>query len=218
MSRVPRRDRWSLKKWYRVLAPPIFNFVEVGEVPALDPSYLLNRTLEVTLYDLTGDITKLHIKLKFQIVYVEGDTAYTQFKGMELARDYIRSLVRRGTSKVDGYFDVYTADGHHLRVASLVITAHRAKKSQERAIRKVAREIIEEWAANNTFYDFIKKAVFGDLANAIMEKARKIYPLKASEIMKIKVFSAPPITKETLTQGTAAAQEAKESEAAAPTA
>ncbi|RLE57756.1 MAG: 30S ribosomal protein S3ae [Thermoprotei archaeon] len=193
MSRVARKDRWALKKWYTVYASSAFGYAELGEVPALVPEYLIGRTIEVTLFDITKDISQLHVKLKFQIKRVEGDKAYTQFKGMELARDYIRSLVRRGTTKVDGYIDVFTKDGNHLRVGFLAVTAYRCKKSQERAIRKIAFETIAEKASQLGFDEFIQEAVLGKIAAEIFARAKKIYPLKKVEIMKIKVFSAPPV-------------------------
>ena len=196
---MPRRpttrakDKWSRKQWFVVYAPPAFGLKEVAEVPANSPESLLNRTLEVTLYDLTGDLNQLHVKLKFQIKYVEGNKAFTQVKGMELARDYIRSIVRRGMSKIDGYFDVETKDGAKLRVAGLALTIKRCKSSQERAIRKIMKEIIETRAAELNFDEFIQEAVLGKIAAEIFNKARKIYPLRKAEIMKIKVLKPPEI-------------------------
>ncbi len=93
--------KWAFKNWYPVYSPTIFNEVPVGEAPAEEVGKLLNRTIGVTLFDITKDLSHLTIKLTFQIDRVEGDRAFTRFKEMELARDYIRSLVRRGSSKVE---------------------------------------------------------------------------------------------------------------------
>lgn len=103
--------KWAFKNWYPVYSPTIFNEVPVGEAPAEEASKLLNRTIGVTLFDITKDLSHLTIKLTFQIDRVEGDRAFTRFKEMELARDYIRSLVRRGSSKVMAIQDVTTSDG-----------------------------------------------------------------------------------------------------------
>lgn len=200
---MPRRrpgakDKWSMKKWFTVYAPPAFNFMEIAQVPANDEKNLLNRTIEVTLYDITGDINFLHVKLKFQIVYVVGNKAFTQFKLHELARDYIRSIVRRGSTKVEGWFDVETKDGALLRVAGLALTTHRCKTSQEKAIRKIMGEIIEEKAMKLNFDEFIQEAVLGKIASDIFNSARKIYPLRKAEIMKIKVLKMPPVNFEEL--------------------
>ena len=96
------RDKWRLKKWFTVVAPPAFGEAFLGTTPADDPLKLIGRVMETTLYDLTGDFMHVHIRLYFQIVRVEGEKCLTRFKGHELARDYIRSLIRRRSSKVQG--------------------------------------------------------------------------------------------------------------------
>lgn len=217
-ARRPTRDKWLLKKWYTVYASSAFGFAEIGEIPANDEKSLIGRTVEISLYQITNDISQLPIKLKFQIVKVINGKAYTQFKGFELARDYVRSLVRRGTTKVEGYFDVTTKDGVDLRVAVMVITQHRIKTSQEKAIRKIAKEVVEKAASNLTFDEFIQEAVLGKIASEVYSKARKIYPLRKVEVRKIKVLTKtfdiplklPEIQKE-------AEKEAKITEATATT-
>ncbi|MCD6368166.1 MAG: 30S ribosomal protein S3ae [Thermoproteales archaeon] len=191
MSSLSRaaREKWAAKKWYTVYAPSAFGFAELGEVPANSDKHLLGRVMEVSLYDITKDISQLHIKLKFQIVKIEGNKAYTQFKGFELSRDYIREIVRRGTSKVEGIYDVFTKDGVHLRVFVLTITTHRVKSSQKKAIRKVAGEVVERKASELNFDEFIQEAVLGQIAAEVFTKARKIYSLRKVEISKVKTLS-----------------------------
>lgn len=183
------RDKWMAKKWYTLYAPSSFGFAMLGDAPANSDKHMLGRTIEVSLYDITKDISQLPIKLKFQVVKVEDNKAFTQFKGFELSRDYLRSLIRRGTSKIDVIRDVITKDGIHLRVFILVITAHRVKKSQKRAIRKKAWEVIEEKASQLTFEEFIQEAALGPIAAEVYNRAKVIYPLKKVEVSKIKVLT-----------------------------
>ena len=183
------RSKWALKKWYTVYASSAFGFVELGTVPANSDESLLSKVMEVSLYDITKDISQLPIKLKFQIVKVEDSKAYTQFKGFELSRDYLRSLIRRGTSKVETICDVETKDGVKLRVFVLAITMHRVKTSQKKAIRKVAREIVENKAAQLGFDEFVQEAVLGKIASEVFGSARKVYPLRKVEVAKIKVLT-----------------------------
>ncbi|MEM3553756.1 MAG: 30S ribosomal protein S3ae, partial [Candidatus Bathyarchaeia archaeon] len=110
------RDKWRSKVWYTVVAPPYFGNVELGAIPADEPEKLIGRVMEATLYDITGDFSHQYLKLYFQITQVEGKTARTMFKGHEYSRDYLRSLVRRRTTKVDGIFNVSTKDGYRFRV------------------------------------------------------------------------------------------------------
>ncbi|RLF16789.1 MAG: 30S ribosomal protein S3ae [Thermoprotei archaeon] len=206
--RVSARDKWSRKKWFSVYAPPAFGLKEVASIPAFDERQLINRTVEVTLYDLTGDLSQLHIKLKFQIKYVDGDKAFTQFKGFELARDYIRSIVRRGSTKIEGFFDVETKDGARLRVATLALTLKRCKTSQAKAIRKIMGEIVTTRASQLNFDEFIQEAVLGKIASEIFNKAKKIYPLRRAEVEKIKVLQPPPVDLAEIVKKTLAEAEA----------
>ncbi|RLF05979.1 MAG: 30S ribosomal protein S3ae [Thermoprotei archaeon] len=183
------RSRWEAKKWFVLLAPSAFGFAELGAAPANDEKSMLGRTIEISFYDITKDISQLPIKLKFQVVKVEGHVAYTQLKQMELTRDYIRSLVRRGTSRIDAIRDVETKDGVRLRVMCMAVTQNRVKTSQKRAIRKIMFEIIDERASELTFDEFVQEAVLGRIAAEIEMRAKKIYPLRKAEVRKIKVLT-----------------------------
>ena len=183
--------KWALKKWFVVHAPAALKSVEIGEVPADEPEKLINRTIEVSLFDLTRDLSHIPIKLKFQIYKVEGEHVYTRFKQVELTRDYVRSLVRRGSSKITAIHDIETKDGGKLRVTVLIVTTYRCNTSQKRAIRAIARERLNEFAKVNDFDSFILNSIFGIIPQDIFVHAKKIYPLRKVEIMKIKVLKYP---------------------------
>ncbi len=185
------KDKWKMKEWYIVYAPDFFGSKEIGLTPADDPEKVIGRVIETTLKDLTGDFTKGQVKLYFQIYDVKGQNAYTKFKGHTLARSYIRSLVRRRTTRVDGIFNITTKDGYKLRVMGMVIAYRRIQTSQERAIRRIIQEIIYKKAEELNYKDFILEAVTGKMAAEIAKEARKIYPIKRAEIRKIKVLAEP---------------------------
>ncbi len=187
-----RRDKWSFKKWYVVYAPQYLNGMPIGEVPASEPERLINRTLEVTLFDITRDLSHLPIKLKFQINRVESNRVYVRFKQLELSRDYVRSLIRRGTSKVTTIMDVETRDGWRLRMTVLTVTAHRAKTSQKKAIRKAITEAVRSYVREADIATLVRDAAFGKLAAELYAAAKRIYPLRKTEIMKVKVLRVPP--------------------------
>ncbi|AAM02674.1 30S ribosomal protein S3ae [Methanopyrus kandleri] len=189
------RDKWKDKVWYTILAPDMFDNVEVGETPADDPEKVIGRVLETTLGDVLDDITKHHIKVFFRIYDVEGTTAYSKFEGHRLMRDYVRSLVRRGTSRIDGVIDVVTKDGYKVRVAGLAFTTRRAKTSQQRAIRKEMFKVIEENAKECDFDEFIRRCLSiseeESIPEQIKEAGRKIYPIRQAEIRKTEVLEEP---------------------------
>ena len=188
-------DTWRQKKWYTVLAPPVFGEIPLGTTPADDPDKLIGRVMETTLFDITGDFAHVHIKLYFQIIKVDGDKAITRFKGHELLRDYMRSLTRRKSSKITGIFDVWTKDGYGLRVTAVVFTRYRCNTSHKKLIRKRMKEVIEKRAAESTLDEFIQAMVFSDqegsLALEIEQAARKIYAIRKVEIAKSKLLWVP---------------------------
>ncbi|NPB01622.1 MAG: 30S ribosomal protein S3ae [Methanopyri archaeon] len=191
------RDKWKAKTWYTIVAPEMFDRVELGETPADSPEKVLNRVLETTLGDILNDITKHHIKVFLRIYDVKGTTAYTKFDGHRLMRDYVRSLVRRGTSRIDGVIDVVTKDGYKVRVAGLAFTTRRAKTSQQSAIRKRMFEVIERNAKECEFDEFIRRCLGiaedpeDNLGHQIAEAGRKIYPIRQAEIRKTEILEEP---------------------------
>jgi small subunit ribosomal protein S3Ae len=191
MSQASRK-RLAAKAVFKLLAPSAFGFTEIGQAIASAPDHLKGRTVWMSLYSLTNDPAQQHIKLLFQVVKVEGDTAYTVFKAHDLARDYLRSLVRRGSSKVDGIFDVYTKDGCKLRVMILATTLKRAQASQERALRKVMDQVVRSKAQQLDFDGFVQEMVLGKIASDIFNAAKKVYPLRKVEVRKSKVLELAP--------------------------
>jgi len=186
------RDKWRGKAWYMVLSPPYFGSVELGSVPAEEPEKLVGRVVDSTLYDITNDFAHQYLKMRFQIAEVEGKNAKTIFKGHEYSRDYLRSLVRRRTTKVDGLFGVTTKDGFTLRVAVSGFTLSRIKTSQERVVRGIMNRIIKEKASALTMDQFAQEMVLGKIASDIYNEAKKIAPLRHVGIRGSKVLTQLP--------------------------
>ncbi len=190
MSRAVR-DKWRRKEWYDVYLPPYFGESKVGETPADDPSKVVGRVMETTLAQITGDFSQEYLKLYFQITDVEDHSARTVFKGHEYLRDYLRSLVRRRSTKVDGIFRVTTVDGYRLKVVVVALTQTRIKTSQERAIRRIMREIVEKKAQTLPFDQIVHEMVLGKLASDIYNEARKITALRHVGVRKSELLAMP---------------------------
>lgn len=185
------RDKWRGKSWYTVLAPPYFGKVELGTLPADDPDKLVGRVIDSTLYEVTNDFAHQYLKIFFRITDVDGKTAHTVFKGHEYSRDYLRSLVRRRTTRVDGLFNVATKDGYKMRVAVCAFTLSRIKTSQEQAIRNVMKKIMEEKASALTFDQFAQEIVLGKIASDIYNEAKRMAPLRHVGVRKSKLMMQP---------------------------
>jgi small subunit ribosomal protein S3Ae len=185
------RDKWRGKTWYMVVAPPFFGNVELGSLPAENPEQLIGRVVEATLYDITSDFSHQYLKMFFQINELDGKTAHTLFKGHEYSRDYLRSLVRRRTTKVDGLFNLITKDGYKLRIAVSALTLSRIKTSQEKLIRDMMTKTVDEKAAVLTLDQFVQEMVLGKIASDVYNKAKKVAPLRHVGIRKSKLVAQP---------------------------
>ena len=161
------KDRWRSKNWYRVIAPDMFESVQIGESLADDPEKLKGRIMDVTLQQLTGDFSKMHVKLFFRINNISGSDAQSNFIGHALTSDYIRRLTRRKRSKMDGIYDALTKDGFIIRVKPFAVTEKRIQTSQQRAIRFIMQNVIEKEASAKLVSEFIRGMLSGELSSKI---------------------------------------------------
>ncbi len=182
------RDTWKDKQWYKITTPKEFGESEIGTTPARDPNLLLQRKVEATMRELSGDFSKQYIKLRFQIYDVAGDTAHTRFMGHQVTTDYVRSMIRRGTSRIDAIMKLETKDGKKLKVHMLAITIKRAKSSQQRYIRETMEKLVKEAALNKTLNELVEDIIKGKLASSVYHETKKIYPLKRVETIKTRVI------------------------------
>ena len=185
------KDKWRSKEWYRVLAPDMFNKTQIADTLSDDKEKVIGRVTEVTMQDLTGDFSKMHIKLMFRIDEVNGFDAHTQFIGHSLTSDYIRRLTRRKHSKTDGVFDVLTKDKALIRVKPMAVTEKRIQVSQQQAIRDIMGRVISKEAENNLHAEFVREMLLGNISKNILKACKPIYPLKRVEIRKSEVIRLP---------------------------
>ena len=185
------RDKWRSKAWYMVIAPPFFGNVELGMIPSEEPDQVIGRIVEATLYDITSDFSHQYLKMLFQISEIDGKTAHTLFKGHEYSRDYLRSLVRRRTTKVDGLMNLTTKDGYKLRVAVSALTLSRINTSQEKLIRKIMAKTANEKAAALNLDSFVQEMVLGKIASDVYNEAKKVAPLRHVGVRKSKLVAQP---------------------------
>jgi small subunit ribosomal protein S3Ae len=191
MSERSVSRRKQQKQWYEVLAPEQFDREELGETPADESEKVLGRTIETTLGDIRNDASENNTKLTFRITEVATDTAYTEFVKHELTRDYLRSLVRRGSSKVEAYITVLTTDDYRVQVQPVALTTKSADESQEKAIRRTMIDLVEDAASERTFEDLVDSIVEGRLSSAIYNEAKTIYPLRRVEVQKATLEARP---------------------------
>lgn len=193
MARRTQRksERTKAKQWYKVIGPEMFGRSPVGETVANEPGKLVGRVIETTLGELTNNFSKQNTKLKFRVDRVAGDSAYTKFIGHEMTTDYIRSLVKRRTSRIDSIVDVTTSDGYQVRVKPSCFTVKRARANQVKTIRNIASQVVLSKASTLDLNGLIQEIVLGKLSLDIYKEAKGIYPLRRVEVRKTQILVEP---------------------------
>ena len=183
------KDKWREKKWITVNAPDSFNNVPIAYIPITDDENASGRVLEVTLYDiLKGDPSQHQYKIYFQLDKVEDEKASSIFKRFEYSKEFLRSLVRRGSSKVNFIIDVKTKDGYVFRIKVIALTHRQLNTSRKHALRLIARDIIQKTIPEMTIDQFVQATCYGKINSDIMAAAKKVIRIRHVGLEKVKLI------------------------------
>jgi len=180
------------KSWYQIITPKIFNFKPIGEILGVEDN-VMGRTIETLLFDFTGKYSDISLKLKFRVNEVNNEARKCNaiFIGHQYTNDFIRSLIGRGSSKVQTILNLTTKDKYIFRLTTICTTLKRARNSQIVLIRKIMREILREFAKSLNHEKFIAGVIYGEFQNQIQRVAKTIYPLTNCAVVKSKLLSIP---------------------------
>jgi len=183
------KDKWKEKRWISVKAPDSFNNITIGYVPITDEEKAKGRVIEVTLFDiLKGDPSQHQYKIYFQIVDVKDEKATTIFKRYEYAKEFLRSLIRRGSSKINFVIDVKTKDGSVFRIKVLALTHRQLNTSRKHSLRLIAKQVIEKNVSQMDLDEFVQAACYGKINSDIMGEAKKVIRLRHVGLEKVKLI------------------------------
>ncbi len=188
---VTKAEGWKAKQWYNLVAPDMFGKASIGETVAEVPEKLIGRVIEITLGELTNDLSKQNIKLLLKIDRVGGDSAYTKFTGHQLTQDYLRSLVKRQTSNIETNISVKTKDDYTIRVKPSCFTIKRARSNQVKAIRQIMNNVVLARAKELDMAQFVQEIVTGKLSATIYHDVKPVYPLRRVEVRKTEIEAEP---------------------------
>ena len=183
------KDKWRDKRWVTAHAPNSFNNVPIAYVPITDDESAVGRVLEVTLYDiLKGDPSQHQYKIYFQISNVDGDKASTIFKRYEYSKEFLRSLVRRGSSKINFIIDIKTKDGYIFRIKLLALTHRQLNTSRQHALRLIARDVINKTIPEMTIDQFVQATCYSKINSDIMAAFKKVIRVRHVGLEKVKLI------------------------------
>lgn len=200
-------DPFARKDWYDIRAPLGFKERDVGKTPVnktigtkISTDFLKNRVFEVSLADLQKNQDDSFRKIKLRVEDIQGNKCLTNFYGMDLTTDKLRSLIRKRQTLIEAHVDVKTADGYHLRLFSIAFTKKRpnqekrtayAQSSQIRAIRRKMVEIMTKEASTSELKELVQKFILEAIGNQIEKACKGIYPLQNVFVRKVKVLKTP---------------------------
>jgi len=183
------KDKWKEKRWVTVLAPDSFNNIPVAYVPITSDKTAVGRVVEATLFDiLKGDPSQHQYKLFFQINKVTEEKATTVFKRYEYAKEFLRSLIRRGSSRINFVIDTKTKDGYVFRIKILTLSHRELNTSRKRALRLEAKKQIERIVPQMTIDEFVQAACYGKINSDIMAATKKIIRVRHVGLEKVRLL------------------------------
>jgi small subunit ribosomal protein S3Ae len=202
-------DPFAKKEWYDIKAPSVFPKREVGKTVVTKTQgtknsrdSLMGRVFEASLGDLKKDgEDDAFRKFRLKVEDVQGTNLLTQFYGMDMTTDKLRSLVRKWHSLIETHVDVKTTDGYTLRLFVIGFTKRRpnqnrktsyAQTAQVRAIRKKFVHIVQR-ESQCDLNELVAKFIPEIIGKEIEKATQGIYPLQNVFIRKVKTLRAPKV-------------------------
>jgi small subunit ribosomal protein S3Ae len=225
-------DPFAKKEWYDIKAPSVFPKRDVGKTVVTKTQgtknsrdSLMGRVFEASLGDLKQDAEDdAFRKFRLKVEDVQGSNLLTQFYGMDMTTDKLRSLVRKWHSLIETHVDVKTTDGYTLRLFVIGFTKRRpnqnrktsyAQSSQIRAIRKKFVHIVQR-ESQVDLNELVAKFIPEIIGKEIEKATQGIYPLQNVFIRKVKTLRAPKVDVGKLLESHGGADAAASSDAGKP--
>nr|CAD7605780.1 unnamed protein product [Timema genevievae] len=196
-------DPFTRKDWYDVKAPSMFANRQIGKTlvnrtqgTKIASEGLKYRVFEVSLADLQNDNDAERSFRKFRLIAedVQGRNVLTNFHGMDLTTDKLRSMVKKWQTLIEANVDVKTTDGYLLRVFCIGFT-NKDQNSQRKTCyaqhtQKMV-EIITRDISSSDLKEVVNKLLPDSIAKDIEKACQGIYPLHDVYTRKVKVLKKP---------------------------
>jgi len=202
-------DPFTRKDWYDIKAPSIFKVRDVGKTlvnrtqgTRIASDGLKGRVYEVSLADLQAETDAERSFRKFKLICedVQGKNCLTNFYGMNLTTDKLRSMVKKWQTLIEAFVDVKTTDGYLVRVFCIGFTLKQnqttqktcyAQSQQIRQIRKKMTDIITREVSSSDLKELVNKLIPDSMSVDITKACQGIYPLHDVHIRKVKTIRRP---------------------------
>jgi len=202
-------DPFTRKEWYDIKAPSMFKQRDVGKTlvnktqgTKIASEGLKGRVYEVSLGDLQSESDAERNFRKFKLICedVQGKYCLTNFYGMDLTTDKLKSMVKKWQTLIEAFVDVKTTDGFTVRVFCIGFTKKQvdstqktcyAQSQQIRRIRKKMIDVISREVSAGGVKELVNKLIPDSIAVDVAKECHRIYPLHDVHIRKVKVVRRP---------------------------
>jgi small subunit ribosomal protein S3Ae len=181
-------DVWRMKKWWQIIAPAALRGAFIGETPALTIDEAVNRTVNISLAAVIGDVKKQNVNVTFKIIGVQDNKLMTRLIKYEIVPSFIRRCVRKDRTRIDDSFICKTSDGISVKIKPFLMTAHKVNGSRETLLGKLARATLRDAVSKMTYDVLIEEIISNRLQKNIAATLRKVVPLRTSEIRVMEII------------------------------
>ena len=95
--------------------------------------------------------------------------------------------MRRGSSRINFIMDAKTKDEYTFRIKVIVLTHRQLNTSRMRALRLIAKEVIEKSVPEMTIAQFVQATCYGKINSDIMAAGKKLVRLRHVGLEKVKL-------------------------------
>ncbi len=188
MVKKKTTDNWKKKKWYNVLADPIFDSKEIAKTVALENKNLIGRSVKKSLNDLTSNIKDSGHVIIFKIYKITGTTAETKIQEYDTKVANLKRLVRRGKSKIENIFFVETKDKQKLKLKVLFLSSTKFPTANRTQARQIIQEHITEEIKEKTIKETWATIVFQKFSEKLKKKLVKLGYVNKVLVVKAKII------------------------------
>jgi small subunit ribosomal protein S3Ae len=191
------RDKWRDKQWLVVNSPASYGNDgnrALNYIPISNVENSKGKVIENTLYDIRKrDMSQHQIKVFVAIEGVHEGITTSILKCQEYGKEFLRSLIRRGSSMVTFVHDYTTSDGFTFRINIVAFSQKRLNSSKKHAIRIMSHQLLNDKIPKLTVNQFVEQIdpKEGDLNLELLSHGKKIALLRHIGIKKAKLLSYP---------------------------
>ena len=99
----------------------------------------------------------------------------------------MRSLIRRGSTKISYITECKTKDGNIFRIKVIALTHKQLNASRMHALRLIARDVMHKTIPQMSIDQFVQATCYGKINSDIMAAAKKVIRIRHVGLEKVKL-------------------------------